>query len=194
MKSLPALIATMLLGLGVCSCGGAGADSASKGTSSSGIPVQTSDTSTVNNDRDDDGDHNDDDQLVLGFGHVAYPAEDQAITTLVKRYYADAAAEDGRRACALLAPFIAESVVENYGHTAGLRGSSCTVVMAKLFKQHHSELVSKSATLKVMRVGVEEDKSLVAIEFPTVPVVRQITARRVGNTWTMLTLLDDNLE
>lgn len=201
MKSVLTLFATALLGLGICACGhsnkapapqnvsnvGAGG-SASAGTGS------TSSTSTHKDDRDNDGDNNNDDQHVLGFGHVAGAADNQAITTLITRYYAAAATEDGTKACPLLAPFIAESLPEGYGRTAGLRGSTCTAVISKLFKKDHRELVNKNATLKVMRVGVEGDKSLVALEFPTIPEVRQVTIRRNGNTWKMLTLLDGILE
>jgi len=170
--------------------------------SSSGVTVKSAShqltsggsSSTYKNDRDNDGDHNDDDFHVLDFGHVPGPAEREAITALVTNYYAAAAAGEGAKGCSLLVPFIAESVAESIGHSPKLRGKTCPVVMSKLFKYNHSELANKSASLKVMRVGVEGDKSLVALEFPTIPEVRQITVRRTGGTWRVLSVLDVILE
>jgi hypothetical protein len=189
MLKLATLLVIALLGVSVCACGSsspkAGATTAQVGTDS---------TSTHKNDRDNDGDHNDDDQNVLGFGHVADVSDTQVITTIVTHYYAAAATENGKAACALMAPFIAESVAEQDGHSPALHGSTCAVVMAKLFKLHHRELAGKNASLKVMRIGVEGDKSLVALEFPEIPEVRQVTLRQVGSNWGLITLLDGILE
>jgi hypothetical protein len=198
MKSPLTLLATALLGLGVAACGCSSKHTASQGHANAATggtsATASSNFSTHKNDRDNDGDNNDDDEHVLDFGHAANAADSQTITALVRHYFAAAAAEDGATACSLLAPFIAESVVENYGRAPALRGKTCAAVMAKLFKHHHQELANKDATLKVIRVGVEGDKSLVALEFPTIPEVRQVTARRNGNAWKLLTLLDGILE
>jgi hypothetical protein len=196
MKPLLTTFATILLCVGVSACGSSGRDSsrdASKPASPTGVAVTSG--ATHKNDRDNDGDNNDDDQHVLNFGQTASPADRQAIAALVTRYFAAAASENGKQACALLVPFIAESVVEKYGQTTPrLRGKTCAVVMSKLFKYSHRELVNKDATLQIMRVGVEGDRSLVVLNFPTIPEVRQITARRTGGSWRILYLLDGILE
>ncbi|MGC2374842.1 MAG: hypothetical protein WA484_13295 [Solirubrobacteraceae bacterium] len=188
MKPLLTLLTTAFLGLAVCACGGA-----SNLATSNATRVGSNSTTTYRNDRDNDGDNNDDDEQILDFGHTADAADNRAITALVTRYYAAAAAEDGTGACSLLTPFIAESVVEDYRHTS-LNGKSCPAVMSKLFKRQHREILSKNATLKVMRVGIEGNSSLVVLDFPTIPEVREITVRRSANTWTILSLLDGILE
>lgn len=114
--------------------------------------------------------------------------------TLVKRFYAAAAAERGAEACALLVPFIAESVVERYGHTQGVTGRTCAVVMTKIFKGRHSKLVPESATLRIPEVRVELPAALAILEFPDIPEVRQIRLRRVGDRWRVIALIDGAIE
>lgn len=202
MKTLFGPLAIALLGLGIAACGGSSRDTTSQGASNTagGSATATAASSVaptqgyLKNDRDNDGDHNDDDAGVLLYGHAANAANGQTITALVTHYFAAAAAQDGARACSLLAPFIAESVAETYGHTPPLLGRTCAVVMSKLFKQHHGDLVNKNAALHVIRVGLEGNKGLVALYFPTIPEVRQIAVRRSGGTWKMLELLDGILE
>jgi hypothetical protein len=203
MKALLGLLAIVLLGMGVGGCGGSGNGTRSSTDvgSNKGPHASESEDSSVapthgygKNDRDNDTDHNDDDEKVLFFGHAANSAERQTSVALITDYYAAAAAENGAKACSLLASFIAESVVENYGNTAALRGKSCAVVMSKLFKQKHQMLVGESASLKVIRVRVEGDKALAFLYFPEIPEVRQITERRTGETWKILDLLDGILE
>lgn len=145
-------------------------------------------------DRDNDGDHNNDDQHVLAFGRLATGAESSAITALLTRYYAAAAGSNGARACTMLAPFIAETVAEQYGRNSGLHGRSCSTVLSKLFAHQHTSLLGKQATMRIMRIGVEENRSLVAIDFPSIPEVRQITVRRIDGHWTVLDLLDGIIE
>jgi hypothetical protein len=188
MKALLALLAIALIGLCADACGGSSKTSSNppnRGYSLSGYPIS---------DRDNDGDHNDDDGHVLDFGHLASPSDRQASVALVKSYFAAAAAEDGAKACSLLVPAIAESVVEDYGHTEGLTGTTCAMVLSKLFKQHHRLLAVKSSNLEIMRVGIEGTRALVAMNFSKIPEARQITERRVGSTWRIVDLLDGIFE
>ncbi len=182
MKPLPVLIAIALLGLGATACG-----------SSSNATGSTS-HHTVKRDRDDDGDNNDDDGKYLNYGHAASGTEKQALTTLVTGYYQAAATNDGAKACALLYPFIAESVVEDYGDTAALSGSTCAAVMSKLFERRHRLLVGESATLKMYAIRVNGDKALTVLSFATLPEVRLIQERRDGKTWLVMNLLDSIVE
>lgn len=191
MRSRLGILAIVVLGVGLAGCGG----SSSQGTASHSTRVTTvRDFSTYKNDRDNDGDHNDDDAGVLDYGHAADATDHRISVALVTHYFAAAAADDGARACSLLIPFVAESVVENEGHTPGLHGKTCAVVMSKLFKQRHAVLAMKSATLKVIGVRVEGNKALAILDFPTIPEVRQITERRDGSTWKLEDLLDGILE
>jgi hypothetical protein len=183
-KLLLALLASGLLTAGAVGCAG------SSPTSLSTVASQ----SAPKHDRDDDSDHNDDDARALDYGHAAVGAERQAITNLLIDYYAAAAAADGARACALLMPFVAESVAENYGNSPGLQGKTCAVVISKLFKQKHQVLSGESATLKVYSMRVGEERALTLLSFSTLPEVRAITARRDGNRWKVLDVLDGILE
>jgi hypothetical protein len=183
MKPLLALLAIVLLGLGVAACGG------STGSHSSAT------TTTIKRDRDDDADHNDDDAHVLYYGHAPTPAERQAITSLVSAYYAAGAAEDGAKACTLLMPFVAESVVESIGHTRELKGTTCATVMSKLFRSHHTLIAGESASLKFYTVRVEGGRALTVLSFANLPEVRQLTERRdTGGAWKVLDLQDGILE
>lgn len=191
------LLTVAALGLGVAACGGASTSATSRGpTKAATGDASAAATSSppTHNDRDNDGDHNDDDEGVLNYGHAADAADREASESLVRRYFAAAAAADGARACSLLAPFVAESVVEDEGRSPALRGGTCAAVMTKLFRHQRRLLAEKNATLRVIGVRVEGDKALAILEFPAIPEVRQLVERRVGGTWRVLDLLDGILE
>jgi hypothetical protein len=190
------LLAALAVGLGVAACGNSGksavppANAATHGATTNAAP----NFSTHDNDRDNDGDHNDDDEKVLYFGHAANAADRRDSVALVTRYFAVAAAENGAAGCRMLVPFVAEGLPEQDGQSPHLRGSTCAVVLSKLFKLHHSLLAKKQATLHVIAVRVEGGRALTILDFPTIPEVRQMIERRVGGTWKMLELLDGILE
>lgn len=182
----------MLLSLGLAACGGSskGSDPASHSSSSAAAP-----TTLPKSDRDNDADKNNDDAHVLDYGHEPSASERQAIVALVTSYYAAAGAADGQKACALLMPFVAESVVEDIGHQPEVRGRSCPVVMSKLFEQQHTLLSGESATLKFYAVRVDGGRALAVLSFANLPEVRQLTERRDGSgAWKVLNLLDRILE
>jgi hypothetical protein len=173
MKRLLGLLAIVLLSACVAACGSSSNGSGSGATANK-----------IKRDRDNDSDNNDDDNQVLYYGHAADTAERQQIVALITDYFAAAATEDGAKACTLLMPFVAESVVEDISRSPGLSGRTCAVVMTKLFKQHHSELSAKNATLK-----------LTVLSFSVLPEVRTMIERRDSNgDWKVLTLLDGILE
>lgn len=155
--------------------------------------VGANDFSTHNNDRDNDGDRNNDDEGVLDYGHAADARDRRQSIKLVTRYFAAAAAGDGRTACSLLAPFIAESTVEDYGHLPGSRGRTCATVLSKLFERRHAELARKQRSMSVIGVRVQGHKALAILDFPSIPEVRLIGERLEGR-WRMQDLLDGNLE
>ncbi len=175
----------LLLGAGGCASSGGGTGKSSDTRASHSPPAH---------DRDDDSDKNDDDSHVLDYGREAVGAEKQAIMAVVTGYYAAEAAPDGSKACALLVPFVAESVVEDYGHTAELRGNSCAKVMSKLFEQQHQLLSGENATLKLYAMRVLGDKALIVLSFAVLPEVRNVTERRIAGKWRMLDLEDGILE
>lgn len=92
------------------------------------------------------------DDDIPAYGHEASAADRQAITALVRRYYAAAAAADGRTACALLDRNLEHVIAEDYGQPPALpysRGKTCKVVMAKIFRHlthHPADLAATAVT------------------------------------------------
>jgi hypothetical protein len=150
--------------------------------------------SSASGDRDQDRDHNDDDEATLNWGHPASAADERQSASLIRRYFAAAANEDGALGCRLLVPFIAESVAEQDGHSPALRGRTCPTVLTKLFSHYHRLLAEKSASLKVVSVRVEGDKAMAVLDFRSIPVVRLMSERRIGRRWKLLPLLDGMIE
>src|SRR5665213_1011485 len=102
MKPLLVLLALALSSVGVGACGGA-SDASMRPTTA---------TARLGVDPEHDGDrpgvlvaggpHDKDDFGIVYFGQPATASEARFIASLVKRYYAAAAASDGARACALM--------------------------------------------------------------------------------------------
>jgi hypothetical protein len=183
MRPLLGTLALLALCLGIAACGDSGAR-----------PAGASAPSSHERDRDNDDDHNDDDARVLYYGHAADAADRRSSIALVKRYFAAAAAEDGKRACGLLVPLLAESVVEEDGRSPGLRGRTCAAVVSKLFKMRHRMLLEKRAALEVIAVRVKGDRGLVVLNFPEIREARQLGERRVDGRWKLHELLDGIIE
>jgi hypothetical protein len=126
------------------------------------------------------------------FGPVATPTEHQAIATLIKRYYAVAAAGNGALACTMLAPLVAEAAVEEHRPGKGppaLRGRGCAQVLSRLFAERHRELVADVATL---RVGWTQTKGRRAVALANFGPAREmlVYVRHANGVWQMNTLLD----
>jgi hypothetical protein len=154
-----------------------------------------------NADADNDNDigaPNDDtnNNSVLDVGHPASATDRQAVTTLIKHYYAIAIAGDGSRACAMLTANLAEAVAEDYGHgSAGpvylSGGTTCPTVMKLLFEHDHAALLSAVPALRVTRVRLSGRNGLAIIGFGAVE--RQVSVAREGRTWKVAALLDSEL-
>lgn len=133
------------------------------------------------NDKDEDFDndptdnvgkgfHDGDDNSVLRYGHRAHGAERKEIVSVVNRYFAAAAAEDGAMGCSLTFSLVADALPEDYGHAPGplyLRGDkNCRVILTAIFKHQHSELVQP---VKVTEVRVSQRRGLAVLGSPTLP-------------------------
>jgi hypothetical protein len=143
-------------------------------------------------DRDGDSDNNDDD---YGYGHPATAQDEKTIENLVKEYYAAAAAGDGVTACSLIYSLLAEEIPELYGEPPGppsLRGATCSVVMSKLFSQHHRDLKNDFATFRVLAVRVKRLRALVILRFKDMPQ-RDVLVHREHRVWKVDGLLDTDL-
>jgi hypothetical protein len=149
-------------------------------------------------DRDDDSDshgggyYDGDDAGVRAFGHAASPAEGQAIATLVKSYYAAAAAADGAKACSMIHPAFARTFPPALGEAGPsyLHGAkTCSEVMSRLFKQNHMRMAAYAVKLEVAGVRLTGSHGLVVLAFRTLPG-RQIEVEREHGSWKLDALVD----
>jgi hypothetical protein len=221
MKPLLVLLALALLGVGVTACGGASKGTGSTSQTSSKVaatgntPAMTSSgatttshgttttshgTTTTSHGKDAaDGDNDpnsEDDKNILAYGHAANAADMRTIATLVRRYYAAAAADNGTTACSLLFTLLAEVIPEDYGQAPGppsLRGKTCAVVMTKLFKQQHQLLSTNVAMLKVTGARIGEKRGFALLLLGKTHEQRYIPVHREFGVWKVNSLLDSGL-
>jgi hypothetical protein len=189
MKALLTLFVTCLLWVGVAACAGS-SHRAAKTAATSALQEKVS---TTVDEAHSNGLYDGDDGPTLDYGHRADAADRDAITNLVRRYFAAAATDNGAKACSLLNSFVAEAVAEDFSDTPSLRGKTCAVVLSKFFRQRHKEILSDSTTLDVLIVNVEGNKALVVMHFATSPLARKIAERREDGKWKILDLLDTPL-
>jgi hypothetical protein len=142
---------------------------------------------------DENGKYRDgDDADTLVYGQTAGATDRQAITAVVKRYYAAATAGDGQRACAMIIPSLVKAVPEDYGQLGPsyLRGGkTCQAVMARLFSHFHSEL---TAPVAVTGALVNGDHALALLGSARMPA-SYITLQRQRGGWTINALLGNAL-
>jgi hypothetical protein len=209
MKSLLALVALALIGTCLTACGaGKGANSNASTTSTphqvyvSRIPTKVPpEPAKIKADADKDNDigASDDDtnnDSTLNFGHAADTADTQAITFLIKRYYAAAYAENGARACKMIYSTLEEAVPEDYGQSPPgqpyMRGTTCAAVLTLLFKHDHPQLTIEFPKLKISRVRLMEHHGIAILHFGALPE-RQISVGREGHIWKVDGLLDSEV-
>jgi hypothetical protein len=217
------MLAAAALSLCLAACGGANkaGQTASQAASTSGgsSPTTTGGATTTASaaappknippapavtkvDGDGDGDVSEhaaesaDNDSVLGFGHEATAAEKSAVTAVVKRYFAAAAAEQGARACGLLISTLAEAEPEDYAETPGappyLHGKTCAASMTSLFKHFHPELALEQPRLTVTSVRLIVHHGYAVLHFKGLPA-RSILIVREGHIWKIDGLLDREL-
>jgi hypothetical protein len=115
--------------------------------------------------------------------------------TLLKRYFAAAAASDGAAACALLVPSVSKVVPEDLGRSPGpayARGATCATVMSKIFAPFHRQLALHVETLRISEARIEHDEAIVVMSFKRLPA-REIRVGRDHGLWRVHELLDGDL-
>jgi len=211
MRTLLALLAATLLGVGACACGSASkeADSASRSSSGATAANTTAATTTsgaapvytkADSDKDNDiGAPYDDtnNNSVLMLGHAASAADERAVAALIRRYYSAASAGEGAKACSTIISSLAKAVGEDYGHgSAGpsylSAGTTCPAVMDLLFKHFHSQLAVEIPKLKLTRVRIDGQHGAAVLSFGTMPE-REFAIIREGHAWKLDDLLDTEL-
>jgi hypothetical protein len=189
-------------------CGGQNRRSASPTSSTRSAGLATQPAAFAYHDGyvmgDDDGDdlggiH--DDRYVRRYGRAANPGEKRAVTTLIEHYYAAAAANDSSRACPLLAKGLRSAgstlvaAAEREAPAPGappLRSRSCGYIASLLFGEHHAQLVTDTAGVKVEIVRVKGNHGVALLAFRT-KHERQFPLVREGGAWKAASLLDREL-
>lgn len=202
MRRSPIPLTIMLLSIGALGCGGAASRPRASGavspasrttTAASRTTTAASRTTTASSrlDSDRDPDANND-EGILGNGRAADGGELHAIATAVHDYYAAAAAEDGGRACQLMSLRFAKSVPIDYGRFGApyMHGSTCPVVMRRLFAHEHSQLSAEASTLRVREARLEGDHGFVLLHSRPL-AVSKIRLRREGRSWKIESLVAD---
>lgn len=142
---------------------------------------------------DDNGNYHDsDDLVVIQYGRAASAAQARAITAVVKRYYATAAAGDGAAACSQLVPSLVKATPVVYGQFGAfyLRGAkTCPGVTARLFKHFHGQLAHP---VHVTSVRVQGDNGLALFGSRTMPA-SYMTLMREGGAWKITRILGSPL-
>jgi hypothetical protein len=204
---LKSLLAIALLSNAVTACGGTskGSGSTSAISSSAAATAAAPATNTAgvtptgrhtkdSNDGDSDPE-SDDDLEVLDYGHVANAADRQAVTAVVSRYYAAAAAGDGVEACSLIYGLFAETIAEKGGRTVPptMIENTCGASISKLFAQRRLLLTAEAAMMVVTGVRVEGKKALALLRFGSQPELRNMPMRREGGGWKVDEELDHGM-
>ncbi|HXP99469.1 MAG TPA: hypothetical protein VN845_05310 [Solirubrobacteraceae bacterium] len=173
------LLASALLALGASACG-----SSSKGANAppSG---ETSTHGTVVSNPSGAG------TAIASYGQAASAADMGAITTLVKRYYAAAAAENGALACSFTYYIEVETLPEHYGGPPGPRwlhgADTCPTLLTRVFKHFHSKL---TGPVDVMAVRVKGQRAEALVGFPGLRLPEGVVKiRREGDGWKVNGLL-----
>lgn len=206
MKRLLTLAATALLAAGLFACGGSGGASLPADSGDVPTTVSTADTNPAPLDATVDADHDNDvhaaaddtnNNRALSYGHDASISERRAISTLVKRYYATALAEDGAHGCSLLYSTLAEAAPEDDSREPGtpsyMHGqTTCAGVLHALFKHYHAQLAAELPKLQITRVRLREHQGFVFLRFGKLPE-REIAVERERHTWKMARIYDDEL-
>lgn len=159
------------------------------------------DDSGAPKDRDNDSDnksgsyYDSDDAPVRELGRPAGTAERRAVTTRVEEYFAAAATENGAVGCSLILPSLARAVPQNVGQPPGppyYRGTTCAMVLTKVFKRNHRQMAAYAAQLTVTGVRLSRESSVAVLGFRSLPG-RYIPVERKSGRWWIDALLDDEL-
>lgn len=116
-----------------------------------------------------------------------------AVTALLQRYYALARAGNGKAACAMLAPKVAQAIVLDHGrggppyeHSA----KTCTEVMTRLFEHRRSEL---SAPVEVTGVLVKGEFAYALLGSRKIPAGFQAVTP-TAHGWRVVGILDGPID
>jgi hypothetical protein len=180
-----ALLSIASLGAGMGACSGGGRTHSGNSTVGALDRVTTVSRELGPIDPDDDA--------RLNFGHAASARETRKFMALVRRYFTAAAAGDGAKACSMLYfVVIRTTVVDEDGHMLGLRrGTTCAVVMSKLLKLQHRQVLSYLESLKAVRIRTDGIDTYIIRRVPAFPTAHVFSLRHDGRVWKIGQPLDE---
>jgi hypothetical protein len=130
-----------------------------------------------------------DDAASFAYGHAPNAATRRAIASIVKRYYAAAAAGDGAGACPLLQPGIARTLPESYAGPLGpayMRDAkTCAAVLSLLFGHDRAQL---SGAIELFAVRVAGASARAIVSSRTLPASSLLLMRQ-GGSWRLVEVL-----
>lgn len=132
-----------------------------------------------------DGHYDSDETGIIYFGQNASNADRRAVISVVRRYHAAAAADNGAKACDVIYTLLTEAIPEDYGQPPGppsLRGKTCAVVLTKLFKQPHGRHIDVTVGRHVIGVRVKGNRGLALMSSGT-RVESSLPVRRERGVW-----------
>lgn len=198
-KQLLGLLAVVFVGVWCCGCGGS-SNATSSTSKSASVSVTTSSSSstvsagkrsgssTTHTSRETEAGAA---KNISTFGHAATGAEKRAITALVRAYYAAAAADDGAKACSMIYSIFEEAIPEDYGQPPGppeLRGTTCAVVLSKLFRHVPGQPPSVLAKTEVTGVRLRGRVGYAQLRSSAMPA-GEIGLEREHSSWKLSSLI-----
>ena len=191
------LTALAIVALSLCAgaCGGSGKSTTapSHGSSASDSATQTTAAPDSKYAGDGEGEIEEgirsvgyrdaDDGRTIDFGHAAGRADTLAVTSVVKRYQAAAAAGDARRACAVMTEPLIKAVGVDYDRTPAhraRRSKTCEGGMVFLFKTDRARMIAPST---VTGVRVKGNEAYALLGSPTVNAAYLTLQREHGRWW-----------
>jgi hypothetical protein len=128
------------------------------------------------------GRYDEDDTPLLRFGHSANAVDRRAVTSVVDRYNAAMAANDGARGCTLLYSLVREGMIEDFHSPLGRLKKSCTNVLRWLFRDTHRRHAFDARKVRVVQVQVRGNEAL-ALMGAHNRIEHDLAARRERDKW-----------
>jgi len=128
-----------------------------------------------------------DDNPVRFYGREAAGVERQTILTLVRRYYAAAARNDGGKTCQMMFSGTVREFVKQNSQRA--HSKQCSRIASFEFAQMHTELKRDVATLKFIRIRVKGASGIVLLRFEKAAELSPLSIQRDGPAWKVAQLL-----
>jgi hypothetical protein len=188
------LLVGALLGLGGLCCGGKTDRPATTTTTTTASAKAAPAPRDADSDRDSTAQaiYDSDDTPMVHFGRLAGFAQENAIASVLERYYAAAAAGNGVAACPLIYSLAVEDYAEEQNRLPGPSGVApgvCARVVSGFFRRLHRSFAPQSRGLHLVSVEIDGQRALAVFRLGT-QALRRLVLKREGGAWKLATLVD----